>query len=124
MTDVEDYTVHDATHANLEFASGVTANITSACMVGAGGRVGLDIYTKRKTLKLTSGSLEVIEPGRTETLQSTNNPYLDEDRIFLAAVESGDGSAIRSSYADALKTLKVTLAANRSIAERRAVEIE
>jgi predicted dehydrogenase len=93
-------------------------------MVGAGGRVGLDVYTKKKVLKLTSGSLEVIEPGRTETLQSTNNPYLDEDSIFLASVASGDRSAIRSPYADALKTLKVTLAANQSIAEGRAIEVE
>jgi hypothetical protein len=36
------------------------------------------------------------------------------DRVFVDAVKSGDGSKIRSPYSDAIKTLALTLAMNRS----------
>ena len=42
-------------------------------------------------------------------------------RAFLAAVEEDDDSLIRSPLDDALKTLALTLAFNRSTAENRAV---
>jgi hypothetical protein len=37
------------------------------------------------------------------------------DRTFIEAVRQGDGSAIRSTYADALRTLDLVLAVQRSI---------
>lgn len=123
MDDVPDYDVHDASVATLTFKSGAVANITSACMVSAGGRAGLDLYTQCMTLRMGSNHLEVIEKGHTETFQSNNNPYLDEDRIFVDAVESGDTSGIRSPYTDAIQSLKITLAANRSIEEGRPIEL-
>lgn len=123
MTDVEDYDVHDASVTDLTFESGAIASITSACIVSAGGRVGLDLYTKEVTLRIGSGNLEILWPGRTEILQSGNNPYLEEDEAFLVAIESGDRSKILSPYADAVRTLKVTLAANRSISERTVISL-
>jgi myo-inositol 2-dehydrogenase/D-chiro-inositol 1-dehydrogenase len=36
------------------------------------------------------------------------------DRVFVNAVKSGDGSSIRSPYSDAVKSLAVSLAMNRS----------
>jgi hypothetical protein len=45
---------------------------------------------------------------------SRANAYLREDQVFLEAIRSGDGSRIRSSYADAVKSLAVSLAANES----------
>jgi len=124
MTHVEDYDVHDASVTDLSFESGAIASITSACIVSAGGRAGLDLYTKEMTLRIGSGSLEILRPGRTEIIQSGNAPYLEEDKAFLAAVESGDRSGILSPYADAVKTLRVTLAANRSISEGRTINFK
>ena len=123
MTDVSDYDVHDAAVTNLTFESGAVANIVSSCILQVGGKVGLDIYTRDLVLRMGSGRVEIAEKGRTEIVESENDPYLDEDRIFLEAVESGDGSKIRSPYHDAIRTLKVTLAANRSIAEGRPISV-
>ena len=36
------------------------------------------------------------------------------DRVFVDAVKSGDGSEILSPYSDAIKSLAISLAANRS----------
>ncbi len=38
-----------------------------------------------------------------------------EDRTFIDAIKSGDGSKIRSPYSDAIKTLKLGFAANKSM---------
>ncbi len=123
MSAVPNYDVHDASVTNLRFRSGAVASITSSCTVSAGGKVGLDIYIKEKVLRISSNALEVVERGHTEMFQGPWDPYQKEDRTFVEAVASGDGSKIRSSYGDALKTLKVTLAANRSIAEGGPVEV-
>ena len=61
--------------------------------------------------------LSIRRPGteRTEVMDfADDDPYLTEDRIFLNAVRSGDPSAIRSTYADAMKTYELTWAIRRA----------
>ena len=41
--------------------------------------------------------------------------YFRQVAHFLKAIETGDQGLVRSDYADAVKTLAVTLAANRSL---------
>jgi len=123
MQEVERYDVHDASVTNLVFASGTIASITSACMLSAGGGVGLDFYLQDQVLRLDGRSLTVEKPGGKEILNLGNNPTLDEDTAFIQAVKSGEGAAIRSDYADAVQTLKLTLAATRSALEGGVVEL-
>lgn len=64
--------------------------------------------------------LFVRRPHRedTEVLDfADDDPYLSEDRAFIDAVRRGDGSLVRSSYADAMKTYQFTWAIRRA-AER------
>ena len=122
MADVADYSVHDACVTNLEFDSGVIASITSACMLSAGGQVGLDVFLKDQVLQITSMGLSVVGEGE-ETLSLANNPTACEDQAFVEALASGDVSGIRSDYADAVKTLKLTLGATRSAIEGKPVDL-
>jgi len=46
------------------------------------------------------------------------------DRTFIEAVIAGDGSKIRSPYADAFKSVSFTLACNKSMEEGRPVKVE
>jgi predicted dehydrogenase len=123
MASVEHYDVHDASVTNLAFANGAIGSITSACMLTAGGHVGLDLYQKEQVLRLDGRTLTVDRPDGREILNLGNNPTLVEDTAFVRAVESGDTSGILSDYADAVKSLKLTLAATRSAVEGRAVEL-
>ena len=43
-----------------------------------------------------------------------NRAFAIEDAAFVNAVATGDPSALRSTYADAAKTLAISLAANES----------
>jgi predicted dehydrogenase len=123
MEDVENYDIHDASITNLRFQNGAVASITSACMLSAGSQVGLDLYQKDQVLRIGNGALAIDSPDGQEVLEQSNNPTQAEDRTFLQAVQSGDPSAIRCDYAEAVKTLQLTLAATQSAIEGRVVEL-
>jgi len=64
--------------------------------------------------------LFVRRPHRedTEVLDfADDDPYLSEDQAFIDAVRHGDGSPVRSTYADAMRTYQLTWAIRRA-AER------
>ena len=106
----------ECTVCNLRFASGAVGNVTSTCVASASEGfaaelVGDDLYLKLiMDLKLR-GSVE----GEQIEYDGVEAGYFRQVEQFMQAVETNDQSLIRSSYADAVKTLAVTLAANRSL---------
>ncbi len=110
--DTDDYSV-----CVFRFKNNVTATLESGCyMNGIRPKCGLvfilnDIimdYRLRNNLAITT-------KGKTVDITDKNDQTFDLDRSFIDAVKSGDGSKIRSPYADALKSLKVAFGANRSM---------
>jgi predicted dehydrogenase len=106
----------DCTTCNLHFASGATGNISStySARVPDGFAlelIGADLYLRLAyDLKLTGhvGSEEVAFTGE-------EAGYFRQVEQFLEAVRTRDQAKVRSSYADALRSLAVTDAANRSL---------
>ena len=68
----------------------------------------LDILYGARLLNWTASRVAITEKGET-TERTAPGPGVDE--VFVEAVRSGDGSRIRSSYSDAVKSLAVSLAA-------------
>ncbi|GIX06029.1 MAG: hypothetical protein KatS3mg115_0432 [Candidatus Poribacteria bacterium] len=119
----ETATVENASLALLYFENGAVGSIASACMLGQGYKTGLDLFAKNFIAEYTYGSLRYRTPNaEPEELRPTNNMYAEEDRVFLEAVRSGDGSAIRSDYGDAVRTLEVTLLAREAHQRRTVLE--
>ena len=56
-------------------------------------------------------------------MELSNNPTRAEDQTFLQAVQSGDASAIRCDYAEAVKSLELTIAATQSAQEGRLIAL-
>ncbi len=112
---VENFDVDDVSTVNLHFVGKTVASITSSCMARHAPKVGLEMFAEEMALNLTGGSLTVRRQGDVRELTFGDDPYLAENRAFIKAVAGGDASAIRSTYADALETLRVTLAANESM---------
>ena len=123
MEDVENYDVHDASVTNLRFKSGAVASITSACMLSAGHYVGLKLFLKDQALRIVGQHLTIETPDGTEVVELGNNPTRAEDQTFLQAVQSGDASAIRCDYAEAVKSLELTIAATQSAQEGRLIAL-
>lgn len=123
LKDIPNIDVPDVGVCNLKFENGAVGNISNTCITRAGGKIGLAVYCKDLVVDIAGRRVTVIEPEKEEFFDSEVDPYEVEDRVFIEAVRSGDRSAIRSSYADALRTLKVTLAANESAHTGRPVKV-
>jgi predicted dehydrogenase len=123
MKDVPRYTVDDASFANLTFKNGIVGNIAASCIQHQELKEGLTLYGKDFSMELRYNGLTVREKGKTETILNLNNPHGDEDKLFLDAVQRDDNSLLRSSYEDAAKTLRVTLAVNESVEKGRVVRL-
>jgi predicted dehydrogenase len=119
-----DYTIDNASIVTLYFKSGAIGSITSACMLSQGYKTGLDMFARDYILEFTYGNLRIRTPQGIEEIKAGVNMYYEENRAFIDAVKSGDRSLIRSPYADAVKTLEVTLAAEVSAKERKVVEMK
>ena len=115
MGDVEGLDVEDASAVSLKFANGAPGVIISTCMLSQGYRVMISVFSKDLALEHTQDRLRISVPGETREIKSKVNPYELEDAIFVEAVSKGDDSKIRCPYDEALKTHRLTMAANRSI---------
>lgn len=116
---VPGYDVDDYSSAVITFQNGVVATLFTGCYTvkGGGMRNGLNIYCKDATVEYTLRSgVRFRDAENVREIVRQADQGVTEDRTFIDAVKSGDGSAIRSPYADALKSLRLTLACNESIA--------
>lgn len=120
---VENFDVDDVSIVNLRFIGKTVASVVSSCMTRQAPNVGLELFAEDIALHMGFRSLTVRRPGEVRELAFHDDPYLRENQTFIQAVETGDASAIRSTYADALETLRVTLAANQSMGTGRTITL-
>jgi myo-inositol 2-dehydrogenase/D-chiro-inositol 1-dehydrogenase len=124
FADVPSYDIDDASAATLLFENGAVATVVSSDLAPKGYQnVGLHLFSRDLVLEVGSNRLRIVRAGRTEEVQSSSSAYLIEDRAFIQAIATGDRSGIRCDYADAVKTLELTLAVNRSIESGEAVSL-
>lgn len=123
MKNVPEFDISDVGTATVRFESGAVGAISNTCALNVPYTVGLHVITKDMVLEI-GGDLKVIEPGHTEVFTGGANPMVEESRAFINAVRTNDPSGIRSDYADAVKTLAVTLACNESAETGAAVRVE
>jgi len=110
------YNIWDATTLLLQFQSGVPATFVCSCQVKYMFEVLLDIFTTDFRIKLDFDKMVVMRKVdgelKTEVIQADTSPKIDA--TFIEAVKTGDFSSVRSNYADALKSLRVSLAATHA----------
>ncbi|MCD6334528.1 MAG: Gfo/Idh/MocA family oxidoreductase [Candidatus Latescibacteria bacterium] len=122
LTDVEGLDVPDVGAISFRFESGAIGSLTTSCALTQGGGTGdLNILVKDAVLKWAVESISA-DPGEYLELSAEVGPAPSIDAVFIEAVKTGDGSKIRSPYSDALRSLDVTLAANRSAREGKPVQ--
>lgn len=125
MADVENYDIEDASAVTLHFQSGLVAVVFSACFLSVGNRGGLDIFCKDCFIQYKERqSITVHKKGEApvETVVANNYQHA-VDQAFIDAIKTGDASKIRSPYADAVKSLILSTAANKSMATGKPVRL-
>ena len=120
-----DATSPDVMALTATFASGAIGHFSTTSILGNYYEGQLDLYARDAMYKLSANILTVEDftSGEIHKYPGSNNAMLDEDKAFVQAVKTGKRAGIRSTYADALKTLKVTLAANQSFKTGKTVKI-
>jgi len=114
-----DFTGDDASSCTVTFERSTVAAVASTYALfhaehtDHGPRMnwaGKGIHAEMKDF-----DLRVITPEGTEEYCPKEPPMLVQDRAFVEAVRRGNDQGIMSSFEDGLRTLELTLAANRSI---------
>ena len=110
---LHDYNIWDATTLLMQFENGVPATFVCSCQVNYMFEVLLDIFTTDFRLKIDYEKMTIIRKVdgelRTEVIQADTSPKIDA--TFIEAVKTGDFSQVRSSYEDAMASLRVSLGA-------------
>ncbi len=143
------YDTDDLSTTAVKFASGAVGVISTGCYAKSGNcldsKVTFSARDKRAELKIL-GTLKVYgeQPAETKDVggfvvkgdgavaaagdalvyRQDGDAGIPCDRTFIEAVISGDGSKIRSPYADAFKSLSFTLACNQSMKTGLPVKVE
>jgi len=116
------YTGDDASGTVFEFENGLAG--TLICTYALFPEIGryyppkIRFICKKKLIEYVNrGILKIFEREKCiEEIWSEDLMY-KEDKIFIESILKNDPSSIKSDYFDALKTLKVCLAANKSMEE-------
>ena len=143
-----DYDTDDLSATVLRFASGALGCVSTGCYAKTGDAYDSKITFSAKDARLdhyiinkvrifgegreTSSSNGLVFAGdgtmrsgadsATEISDDGNAGFLC-DRTFVEAVITGDAAKIRSSYADALQSVALTLSCNRSMAEGKPITV-
>jgi len=110
---LKDIDCPDVNVVAMKFANGALGSITTTWAYEgdwANANV-VDVLFENSLATWTAGSLDVKPSPQTMPAKGQDQGI---DRVFVDAVKSGDGSKIRSPYSDAIKTLALTLAMNKS----------
>lgn len=110
-----EYTIYDSTAVSLSFKNGAVGVISATCVKACGSRMGIEVITPERLVRIDDAALTVCEAGKTTTYSSSVDPFEEQARAFLDAVASNKKTRIRAPYADAVKSLQVGLAVNESI---------
>ena len=106
----------ECTVCNLKFQSGAVGSITSTCVARAHENFATELVGDDLYLKLTHDlGLRGQISGEGVDYTGAEAGYFRQVEQFINAVDANDQGLVLSSYADAAKSLAVTLAANRSL---------
>ncbi len=121
-----EYDTDDHSTAVIRFPNNITATLVSGCYTLRDCRPnnGLVIALRDMVLdyRLRSNLILKNNVETRDIVGKKDQTYL-LDRAFIDAVKAGDPTAVRSPYSDALKSLKLGFAANRSMETGEVVKL-
>ncbi len=118
----KEYDVEDASATMLKFKNGCIGSLTCTWLWN-GFYSGVDVIGKGIMLNYAGNTLTVDRGTEKIAYTSSVVPMLEEDRTFIKAVMKNNGTLVRSDYADALKSLKVSFAAYESMRTGKPIKL-
>ena len=97
---------------------------TYALFPGIPNNSGLDLIADELLLRIAGSKLSTFTREAQETFPAEVDPAFRASEAFIRAIRTGDRSLIQSSVPDGLRSLAVTLAANRSAETGAPTEVD
>lgn len=119
-----DYDIFDANAMSLVFASGAIGSFANNFLAWPGAipqLQGLHFFADQAIISLAGQHLRIATPTGVEELTNAADPMATLDQTFVKAVATGQRDLLLSDYADAVRTLAVTLAGERAARTGQAV---
>ena len=121
------FTADCASTAAIKMQNGAIANITSAWLSKAGGMgVYLTLLSRDHKIEISgwNNDVRITHAGgkHIEEIKGEDNIFEIEDAAWIKAVRTGKPTGVLSDYADAVKSLAISLAANESMATGKPVK--
>jgi myo-inositol 2-dehydrogenase/D-chiro-inositol 1-dehydrogenase len=123
---VTGYDIADANAVAIHFASGGVCNLHSCCASGAKGGVSLEVFATEVAFEFRGWehTCKIFRRGQdVEEIPGEADIFKIEDAAFIKAVRAGNDKGVLCSYADAARTLEISIAANVSAAKGKIVKI-
>jgi len=121
-----DYDIFDANAMTLTFDNGVIGSFANNFLAWPGAVPqlrGLHLFCDGLILSLDNSDLRAVTPDGTEEVTAQGDAMEALDATFIRAIAEGHPELVRADYADATRTLAVTLAADRAARTGQPVEI-
>jgi myo-inositol 2-dehydrogenase/D-chiro-inositol 1-dehydrogenase len=113
LNDVENLDIPDVYAVTMQYENGAVGTLSSSCALREGGGAsGIDIIMSDMRATVWSNGVTVFPDGAAEPGDIPETEDIDE--VFMAALRSRDGSRILSDFEDGLRSLDISLAANKS----------
>lgn len=116
----EEYDTDDHSTAVIRFENNVTATLVSGCYIkkGIGTRPRCGLYITLEDIVFDyrlRNNLIIETKNETRDIKRVADQTFTLDRAYIDAIKTGDRSYIRSDYEDAMKSLRLGFAANKSM---------
>ncbi|SHE33986.1 Predicted dehydrogenase [Caldanaerobius fijiensis DSM 17918] len=119
VKDVPGYDVEDYSATTMTFKNGVVATLFTGCyLTGEAPDKGNGLRIMCRDARIEYDLRRAVRfMTRYSTIEyiTRQDQGMIEDRAFIEAIKSNNPGLVRSPYADAVKSLQLTLAANKSI---------
>lgn len=113
LNDVENLDIPDVYAVTMQFESGAIGTLSSTCALRTGaGSSGIDVIMRDMRASVWTNGVVVLPDGAADPGPMPEN--VDIDVVFMDAVRTGNGSKILSDLEDGIRSLDVSLTANKS----------
>lgn len=113
LKDIQGMNIPDVSSINMTFATKAVGHLDCS-LTQPDHRMGLEVLGNGFRVEVNGKDVTIIDGEKTTTYTSKVDFYEIQDHAFIDAVKTKNKDVILSSYENGLKTLHVTLAANRS----------
>lgn len=113
LTDVEKLDIPDVYAVNMKFENGAVGTLSSTCALRTGGgSSGIDVIMRDMRASVWTNGVTVLPQGAADPGPMPESE--DIDVVFMNAIRSKDGSKILSDFEDGVRSLDISLTANKS----------